>query len=442
DMVYHLGLRMDGDPISGCVRDFDQWYGVGTWQMAQDFLGRRPPPGEWKNYAGRGNLEISGCLPLVFSWIYQRFPSLCPPGRDLLLFPLVSRLDGLGQTSRDSHSRRMLDLRMELDQVGFDDRDIQPGWVTEEGEIETWRATVPIVLFMFVRFHHVDGVNRQFGSEQPIPLDPVNLYGFLRASARDEDKWWPDELEYWYSFWNNRRAREHQIQIVYTRYPGWPTKEYIDWWVVACRRRFLSADRMLQDPRGVQLPDDVSPAATQARDSIVLPRDAPAHGRRARMQRPDVRRKSEGAATGRRSYDQPGGEDVEEEAEYRRHEDIPDGVDVHDQGGADPTTQEADIDFFSGADLELARFILQGEGSGSGSAPHASADRPSGHHVAGPTPDMYDMFTCGDQMMDQIAQEYLASQPSEDPVYRPKPPLQYHPDPGQQCRGFQYYQPS
>ncbi|MED6224996.1 hypothetical protein PIB30_089486 [Stylosanthes scabra] len=99
-------------------------------------------------------------------------------------------------------------------------RDIDPGWITEEGEIETWRATVPIVLFMFLRFHHVDHMKRQFGSEQPIPLDPVNLDGFLRASARGEDKWWPDELEYWYGFWNNRRAREHQIQIVYTPYPG------------------------------------------------------------------------------------------------------------------------------------------------------------------------------------------------------------------------------
>ncbi|MED6123398.1 hypothetical protein PIB30_048821 [Stylosanthes scabra] len=34
DVAYRLGLRTDGDPISRCVRDFDQRYGVGTWQMA------------------------------------------------------------------------------------------------------------------------------------------------------------------------------------------------------------------------------------------------------------------------------------------------------------------------------------------------------------------------------------------------------------------------
>ncbi|MED6162651.1 hypothetical protein PIB30_072582 [Stylosanthes scabra] len=87
-------------------------------------------------------------------------------------------------------------------------RDIESSWVTKEGEIETWRATVPIVLFMNVRFHHVDRMKRQFGSEQPIPLDPVNLDGFFGASARGEDKWWPNELHYWYNFWNNRRARD------------------------------------------------------------------------------------------------------------------------------------------------------------------------------------------------------------------------------------------
>ncbi|MED6114865.1 hypothetical protein PIB30_084704, partial [Stylosanthes scabra] len=57
-------------------------------------------------------------------------------------------------------------------------------------------------------------------------------------------------------------------------------------------------------------------------------------------------------------------------------------------------------------------------------------------HLEGPTTDMYEVFTCGDQMMYQIAQEYLDSRPSEAPragsvdapVYRPEPPLQYHHD--------------
>ncbi|MED6128191.1 hypothetical protein PIB30_095211 [Stylosanthes scabra] len=127
-----------------------------------------------------------------------------PSALPLCVLVRCPSLNGLGQTSRDTQTRRMLDLRNELDRVGFNDfvwtpymssawQDIELGWVNEEGEIKTWLATVPIVLFMYVRFHHVDRVKRQFGSEQPIPLDPVNLDGFLRASARGEDKWWPAE---------------------------------------------------------------------------------------------------------------------------------------------------------------------------------------------------------------------------------------------------------
>ncbi|MED6165444.1 hypothetical protein PIB30_099584 [Stylosanthes scabra] len=238
---------------------------------------------------------------------------------------------------------------------------------------------VPIVLFMYVRFHHVDRVKRQFGSEQAVPLDPVNLDGFLRASAKGDDKWWLAELAYWYGFWHNRRSRDHQIQIVPIRYPGWPTKEYDDWWAVACRRRFLSPNLLLQDPRGAQLPDDVPPAATQERDLIVLPRDAPA----------------------------PGAGDPD-----------PWG------GGDGHAPHEPDVDFFSGIDLKLARFILQGEGFGSASALYPPAGGPSGHfNRYGPPNEMYEVFSCGEQTINHIAHEYIASRTSDDAVYRPGPPL-------------------
>ncbi|MED6122360.1 hypothetical protein PIB30_039032 [Stylosanthes scabra] len=151
-----------------------------------------------------------------------RFPSLCQPGRDIVVFPLASRLNGLPHPSRDTHTQRMLELRYQLDRIGFDEfvwtpytlpawRDIEPDWVREEGEVETWRAVVPIFLFMFVRFHHADRLKRQFKSEQPIPEDPVNLDGFLSSSTRGDDKWWPNELSYWYELWNNHKSRGHQI---------------------------------------------------------------------------------------------------------------------------------------------------------------------------------------------------------------------------------------
>ncbi|MED6138774.1 hypothetical protein PIB30_077714 [Stylosanthes scabra] len=191
--------------------------------------------------------------------------------------------------------------------------------------------------------------------------------------------------------------------------------------------------RLLHDPRGVQLLDDVPAVANEAREPIVLPHDAPARGRRARMQRPDIRRPGEGTSTSERSDAQPGGDDGDEEAEYHRQEDIP----AREQGDGD-APHEPDLDFFSGADIELARIILQGEGSSSGTAPQAAGAGPSFNRF-GPTNEMYDVFSCGEQTMDHIVHEYRASSAAEDAVYRPGPPLQPHHDPEEQSH--QQFQP-
>ncbi|MED6125831.1 hypothetical protein PIB30_072319 [Stylosanthes scabra] len=244
DVAYHLGPRADGDPINRCVRNFDQWCrdlvdGPGfSWRTSPSRRGEELHWGEDDlveaaipvDPAGRRTPRcVAAICPLLhydddrmslvprqdqqhcFSEMAlvhreqarqfgdERLLTAC----DLVILPEIPQLlstrqrpsalspcvsvrcpslNGLGQISRDTHTRRMLDFRNELDRVGFDDfmwtpymspkwRDIEPGWVNEAGEIETWLATVPIVLFMYVRFHHMDCVKRQFGSEQPIPLD-------------------------------------------------------------------------------------------------------------------------------------------------------------------------------------------------------------------------------------------------------------------------------
>ncbi|MED6179508.1 hypothetical protein PIB30_001805 [Stylosanthes scabra] len=221
------------------------------------------------------------------------------------------------------------------------------------------------------------------------------------------------------------------MQIVQTPHISSHTKEYSDWCVG------LADD----DARGVDLPDDVPPAATQPRDNIVLPQDAPTRGRRARQHRPDVRRKGKGVASSSQVHEHRGTEDVDEEAEHGPHEEtLPKGVGDH--GGAHDTGNSPEIDFFSGADAELARWALQGEGLGSRSGQHSNAGRSSGFEVAGPTADMYEMFTCGDQMIDPLAQEFVSARDAAQPVYQPESPIQPHYDPVQQVQGFQYYQPS
>ncbi|MED6168163.1 hypothetical protein PIB30_009380 [Stylosanthes scabra] len=119
------------------------------------------------------------------SWIYQRFPQWCPPQRNVVMFPLAARWNGLRQDNRDRHDRRMIAARADIDRVGlaqfvctpYDDPAwdaLRPAWMLTVEEQLTWRAVVPIVCFMYVRIHHVDRVKRQLGGEQQVLADPVN----------------------------------------------------------------------------------------------------------------------------------------------------------------------------------------------------------------------------------------------------------------------------
>ncbi|MED6138802.1 hypothetical protein PIB30_077928 [Stylosanthes scabra] len=192
-----------------------------------------------------------------------------------------------------------------------------PAWVSEEGEVEIWRASVSIVCFMFVQYHPADRVKRQFGFEQPIPVNPVNFDKFLTFNARGEDKWWPTKLDEYYGHWMARRTVDHQIRVVYTPDTTIPTREYAEWWGRVCKARYLSGDEMLHDPRFARLPKDAPLRATQPRDSIVLPTKAPAPRRRAGQQRPDIRRKK--ARMGQGGQQRPlGGEEIDEDAEHHR----------------------------------------------------------------------------------------------------------------------------
>ncbi|MED6215693.1 hypothetical protein PIB30_000699 [Stylosanthes scabra] len=78
--------------------------------------------------ADQGTTDIAGCVPLIMSLIYQRFPTFCPEARDVIVFPLVSsnvnymtmvfKLTGYQQMNRDSHERRMVQIRSQLDRLG------------------------------------------------------------------------------------------------------------------------------------------------------------------------------------------------------------------------------------------------------------------------------------------------------------------------------------
>ncbi|MED6174053.1 hypothetical protein PIB30_065269, partial [Stylosanthes scabra] len=136
---------------------------------------------------------------------------------------------------------------------------------------------------------------------------------------------------------------------------------------------------------------------------------------------------------------QSSGDDEDEEVEYARQEDIPEGGRDQDLGGDGPGTHDTHLDFFSGADIELARFMEYDGGSGSGSGSQPGDEVPPSHRY-GPPSDMYELFSCGEQTMDQIAHGYVASRPADDASFLHTSPQQQYQLPSPHCQT--YYQPS
>ncbi|MED6206267.1 hypothetical protein PIB30_024992 [Stylosanthes scabra] len=107
------------------------------------------------------------------------------------------------ELKRDNHEKRMVQIRQALDRLDVHEDDpqweaLRPAWMLTEEEQMTWQAVVPIVCFMYSRMHHVDRVKRQFGGEQQIPEDPVNLDGLLGVNTRGENQHWPTRQAEWY----------------------------------------------------------------------------------------------------------------------------------------------------------------------------------------------------------------------------------------------------
>ncbi|QHO48546.1 uncharacterized protein DS421_1g06350 [Arachis hypogaea] len=42
DVAYHLGMRVNGEPVGSCFRDFQTWYHTGAWELVECLLGAKP----------------------------------------------------------------------------------------------------------------------------------------------------------------------------------------------------------------------------------------------------------------------------------------------------------------------------------------------------------------------------------------------------------------
>ncbi|QHO18546.1 uncharacterized protein DS421_11g321430 [Arachis hypogaea] len=206
--------------------------------------------------AQRGVTDITGCTPLLMSWIYQRFPQWCLPNRGVYQYPLAA-------------SREEISMRPGSCVRGFP----FTGYISTSSRGE---SMMTLLCRLCVRHGFV---RRRSGGHgcQPSPIVLQYRPFSPRRSGETAVQW---------------RARfepGRRITVQHT-FDTRPTLEYYDWWRGAFRVRHLSGQQVLEDPRLAELPADVQPTASQPRDNLALPCGMPDRRRCVTEGRDDIRR--------------------------------------------------------------------------------------------------------------------------------------------------------
>ncbi|MED6170020.1 hypothetical protein PIB30_026737 [Stylosanthes scabra] len=203
--------------------------------------------------------DIVGCVPLILSWIYHRFPEMCPPKFAIDTWPLAERLIG----ARDVQD--VLRWRTRIDRfpwTPYDTPEIQariPDWMRSQHEVHTWRSAMLLVCFNFVGMHHIDRVIWQYGGEQPVPRHLVDVTRFMSSTARGDDVWWP--------------------KVMFTVHAGGDPRgirQYYDWYL----------GRRAGQPTVEHGSPDLPAEPVHARDELAMPDNASAPRRRGTREPP------------------------------------------------------------------------------------------------------------------------------------------------------------
>ncbi|CAL0312232.1 unnamed protein product [Lupinus luteus] len=187
-------------------------------------------------------VEVGGCLLLLQSWAYDRMPMFAPRLQENAnLFPLVRRWSQhLITTNIPGHAtkiiRSMLD-RMRIDQFVWTPYS-NMHFMGQTSDMA--RSRVPLICFALVEWHAADRVMRQFGLQQLIPADPINLEKQHKMDLRGKNDYnWPEKYNDWIQIWNNRN--NYIVIGMPANQPLYHYSEYMQWYLPRTRK-FISPD--------------------------------------------------------------------------------------------------------------------------------------------------------------------------------------------------------
>ncbi|MED6189882.1 hypothetical protein PIB30_100341 [Stylosanthes scabra] len=293
DVAYQLVLPIDGEPVSGCLWDFENMMpeGIGRprWDWFQEMFGELPDEPDadactvtfswlrsrlesgscslaslsaahrrsrliqlgsallawlYKSLcraANRNVVQVAGLLDLLQSWIFWRFPLLRPYDFDHIEWPLASRWyrylptsDEKGQTAGFQEA------------AGFDAlQRVRMSPVSDVGDRGGARS-----------MHSAGGSQGPlFGGVQN-RLHPALNINFLHSrDGRGSDQWFPHTYQRWHALWATRF--EQLFEVIQSADPD-PIADFIQWWILAARRYLVPADHFHHLP-----PDEIPVEATQ-----------------------------------------------------------------------------------------------------------------------------------------------------------------------------------